>query len=88
MKIMTEKIAAGINYCIAGGLCTGGLIDWFRHVDWNQVAVIGGFLLGLITYLTQTYFDLRRTRAYEKGVEAGIITEPPAKRGLFNKEAE
>ncbi|WP_416261802.1 phage holin [Gibbsiella quercinecans] len=85
---MTEKIAAGINYCIAGSLCAGGILDWLQHLDWNRVAVIGGFVIGLVTYLTQTYFDWRRTRAYEKGIDAGIITAPPIKRGLFSKGRE
>ena len=88
MKIMTEKIAAGINYCIAGSLCAGGILDWLQHLDWNRVAVIVGFVIGLVTYLTQTYFDWRRTRAYEKGIDAGIITAPPIKRGLFSKGRE
>ncbi len=86
MPKMPEKIASFASYCVATVLIwLGGFTDWLRHVDWNQVAVIGGFLLGVATYITTTYFEWRRTRAYEKGVEAGIISEPPEHRTLFGR---
>jgi len=84
MKMVPEKIAAFFSYCVSAFLMfVGGLTNWLHHVDWNQIAVIGGFLIGIATFLTSTYFDWRRTRAYEKGVDAGIIEQPPEKRGLF-----
>lgn len=89
MKMIPEKIAAGASYCTSVGLiCAGSFSDWLKHLDWNQIAVVGGFLIGIATYITNTYFEWRRTRAYEKGVEAGIIAEPPEKRSLFKSRED
>ncbi len=86
---MPEKIASFASYCVASVLiCLGGFTNWLRQIDWNQVAVIGGFLLGVATYITTSYFELRRTRAYEKGVAAGIISEPPERRTLFGRRSK
>lgn len=89
MKIMPEKIASAASYCVSGILiCAGSLSDWLRHLDWNQIAIVGGFIIGIATYITNSYFEWRRTRAYERGVAAGIINQPPTKRRLFGNKGE
>ena len=86
MKMIPEKVASGLSYCTSAGLiCAGSFSDWLRHLDWNQIAIVGGFIIGIATYITGANFDWRRTRAYERGVDAGIINQPPEKRSLFNK---
>jgi len=88
VEIVTEKVAAAAGYCIATTMCTAGFFDWIKHLDWNFIMTIGGFVIGLITMLIQAYFDLRRTRAYEKAINAGIVTQAPKKRTLFNRGGE
>lgn len=89
MKMIPEKVASGLSYCTSAGLiCAGSFSDWLRHLDWNQIAIVGGFIIGIVTYFTGAYFDWRRTRAYERGVDAGIINQPPEKRSLFKKSED
>lgn len=87
--MIPEKMASAASYCVSTGLiCAGSFSDWLRHLDWNQIAIVGGFLIGIATYITNTYFEWRRTRAYERGVAAGIIDQPPEKRGLFKLKSD
>jgi len=89
MKMIPEKIASGLSYCTSAGLiCAGSFSDWLRHLDWNQIAIVGGFVIGIATYITGAYFDWRRTRAYERGLEAGIVSRPPEKRGFFKAKGD
>lgn len=89
MKMIPEKIASALSYCTSAILIfAGSFSDWLRHLDWNQIAIVGGFIIGIATYITNTYFEWRRTRAYERGVDAGIISQPPEKRGLFRARGD
>lgn len=51
---------------------------WLHDIDWNQVAVIGGFIIGIATYLTNLYFKRRQTKAYENALSKGLVTPPPS----------
>lgn len=74
---MPEKIASMASYCISGGLiCMGGLVEWFRHIDWNQVAVISGIVIGIATFLTNAYYKRRQTKAIERAADMGIAIVP------------
>lgn len=57
IRYMPDKIASAVSYCVSGSLiCGGGILQWLHDLDWNKVAVIGGFLIGIATYLTNLYF--------------------------------
>lgn len=78
IRYMPDKIASAVSYCVSGSLiCGGGILQWLHDLDWNKVAVIGGFLIGIATYLTNLYFKRRQTKAYEKALKKGYITAPP-----------
>ncbi|KFD19684.1 lysis protein S [Tatumella ptyseos ATCC 33301] len=51
-------------------------MQWLQHLNWNTIAVIGGFIIGIVTCLTNMYFKLRQTRSYESALQRGIITPP------------
>lgn len=53
-------------------------MQWLHDLDWNQVAVVGGFVIGAITAVMNFYFKHRQTKAYEKALKAGYVTPPPA----------
>ncbi|HEJ8092371.1 TPA: class II holin family protein [Serratia marcescens] len=79
MKIMPEKITTFISYCTSATLvCGGSILQWLHDLDWNQVAVVGGFVIGAITAVMNFYFKHRQTKAYEKALKAGYVTTPPA----------
>ncbi|GAB80525.1 class II holin family protein [Shimwellia blattae] len=79
MKIkMPDKIASAVGYCTSGSLiCWGGIARWMHDLDWNLVAVVGGFIIGLLTFFVNFYFKRRQTRAYEAALERGYVTPPP-----------
>ncbi|EPK7771119.1 MULTISPECIES: class II holin family protein [Klebsiella] len=77
-KIMPDKIASSLGYCTSGGLiCWGSIARWIHELDWNLIAVIGGFIIGLLTFLVNFYFKRRQTKAYEKALARGYVTPPP-----------
>lgn len=84
MKNMADKITSAVSYVTSTSLVTGGIAEWFRSVDWNQAAVISGIILGVATFLVNTYYSYRRSRtydaamkAYETALNRGVIQSPP-----------
>jgi len=84
MKNMADKLTSAASYVTSGGLVTGGMAEWFRSVDWNQAAVISGIIIGVATFLVNTYYSNRRAktydaamRAYESALNRGVIQSPP-----------
>ncbi len=77
MKIMPEKIATFFSYFTSGTLITmGWLVEWFKNIDWNQVAVISGIVIGIATFLTNFYYKRSQTKAMEHADQRGIIIHP------------
>ncbi|WP_437616532.1 class II holin family protein [Erwinia sp. V71] len=80
VKTMPDKISTATAYSASGGLVFGGMNGWFEWLhglDWNTIALAGGFIIAILTYFTNIYFKRRQTRAYEKALERGYITTPP-----------
>ncbi|EOU9498064.1 class II holin family protein [Klebsiella pneumoniae] len=77
-RTMPDKIASAVGYCTSGGLiCWGGIARWVHELDWNLIAVVGGFVIGLLTFFVNFYFKRRQTRAYEKALARDYVTPPP-----------
>lgn len=75
---MPDKIASAVGYCTSGSLiCWGSIAEWMHDLDWNFIAVVGGFIIGLLTFLVNFYFKRRQTRAYEAALARGYVTPPP-----------
>ncbi|WP_439126924.1 class II holin family protein [Rosenbergiella epipactidis] len=75
---MPDKIASTASYCASGGLiCWGSLMDQIHHIDWQTISVVGGLIIGVITFLTNFYYKRRQTRAYESALSRGYVTPPP-----------
>ncbi|MEB5972658.1 class II holin family protein [Pantoea dispersa] len=72
MKIMPDKIASAVSYCVSGTLvCGGSVSQWIHDLDWNKIAVISGIVIGIATFFTNVYFQRRQTRAIEKAAYEG-----------------
>lgn len=72
MKIMPDKIASAVSYCVSGTLvCGGSVSQWIHDLDWNKIAVISGIVIGIATFITNVYFQRRQTRAIEKAADEG-----------------
>lgn len=79
-KNMPDKISTAANYSVSGSLMYCGLSNWFgwlHGIDWNQIALIGGFVIAMLTFITNIYFKRRKTKAYEKALDRGYVTPPP-----------
>lgn len=75
---MAGKISSVASYCTSGSLiCWGSLMDKIHHLDWNNIAVMGGFVIGIATYLTNAYYRRVTYIAYNKALERGYVTPPP-----------
>ena len=80
VKTMPDKISSAATYGASGGLMYGGLSGWFewQHgLDWNTIALAGGFIIAILTYFTNIYFKRRQTKAYEAALTRGLVTPPP-----------
>lgn len=77
-NIMPDKIASVVGYCTSGSLiCWGSFARWVQDLDWNMIAVVGGFIIGLLTFFVNFYFKRRQIKAYEAALARGYITPPP-----------
>ncbi len=52
-------------------------MDQIHHIDWQTISVVGGLIIGVITFLTNFYYKRRQTRAYESALSRGYVTPPP-----------
>lgn len=78
VKLMPDKIASAASYCVSGTLvCGGGVSQWLHDLDWNQIAVMSGVVIGIATFLVNLYYKNRQTRAYEAALTRGYVPTPP-----------
>ncbi|WP_051448998.1 phage holin [Tolumonas lignilytica] len=68
---MPERITTTAAYGVSGFLATSWV--WLKSVNWNEVAVILGIILGLVTYFTNLYFQRRQTKAIEQAAKYGVL---------------
>ena len=78
-KTMPDKIATAVGYCTSGGLiCWGAIAQWLHDLNWNLIAVIGGFVIGIATFFSNIYFKRQALKAYREAIARGIVVAPPA----------
>jgi hypothetical protein len=76
IKTMPDKIATAVGYCTSGSLiCRGAIAQWLHGLDWNLIAVIGGFVIGAATFFP-TSISNAADKAYEKALARGIVSPP------------
>jgi hypothetical protein len=71
---MPEKLSTAGSYSIAGILL--GIAHWLQGVDWQQVAVISAFILGIATYFTNIYFQRRQLKIMADAAREGKLIIP------------
>ena len=76
VKTMPDRIASGATYCLSGGLICNGLytfFDWVHRLDWNFIGLVSGALLGVATFVVNTFYkrrdDARREAARQDEAE-------------------
>ncbi len=78
IKSMPDKIASAASYCVSGTLvCGGGVSQWIQDLNWNQIAVVSGVIIGIATFLVNVYYKNRQTKAYEAALNRGYLPTPP-----------
>lgn len=63
-KITTATTAASYT-ASSGTAALAGALDAFTHEEWAALGVAGGLIIGLLTWLTNFYFQYRRTKILE-----------------------
>jgi len=78
VKIMPDKIASSVGYCTSGSLvCWGSFSHWLHDIDWNNVAVISGILIGLATFAINWWYKHQALKTYRESVARGDTVPPP-----------
>ncbi|MGJ8524321.1 hypothetical protein LMG33818_000029 [Halomonadaceae bacterium LMG 33818] len=80
MNVMPGQISTAASYCTSGALACGGFVGTFAHEvstwNWSTITMIGGAVIALATYLTNTYFRRKDSKAYRAALARGKITPP------------
>jgi hypothetical protein len=77
IKIMPDKIATAASYCVSGTLvCGGSVSQWIHNLDWNQVAIGSGVVIGIATFIVNVWYKQQMLKTYKSAVERGIISPP------------
>lgn len=77
IKSMPDKIASAASYCVSGTLvCGGGVSQWIHDLDWNQVAVISGVVIGIATFIVNIWYKQQMLKTYRDATNRGIISPP------------
>ncbi|HHL2712903.1 TPA: phage holin [Yersinia enterocolitica] len=70
---MPEKIqlATGVSYLTSGFLIgLGKLGHWITALDWNQIAIVSGVVIGVVTFLANIHFQRQRNKYLERQTKA------------------
>lgn len=70
---MPEKIqlATGGSYLMSGVLLgLGKFGKWIAELDWNQIAIVSGVVIGVATFLANIYFQRQRNKYQERQTKA------------------
>lgn len=77
MKKMPDKIASTVGYGTSGGLIFwGGFVKFVHNLDWNQVAIISGIVIGIATFVVNVWYKRQTLKAYKEALSRGIIAPP------------
>ncbi|MCC3745308.1 class II holin family protein [Rouxiella badensis] len=77
IKSMPDKIASAASYCVSGTLvCGGSVSQWIHDLDWNQVAVISGVVIGIATFIVNIWYKQQMLKTYRDATNRGIISPP------------
>lgn len=77
MKTMPDKIASAASYCVSGTLvCGGGVSQWIHNLDWNQVAIVSGVVIGIATLIVNVWYKQQMLKTYRDATARGIISPP------------
>lgn len=63
----TDQITTTASYSTSVATTTlASFLDILTHEEWAALGVLGGLILGLLTFIANVYFQSRRTKLLEK----------------------
>lgn len=54
-----------------------GITVWLGSLDWNKISMIGGLILGVLTFAVNAYFKYQNSKAYRDSLKNGVQADEP-----------
>jgi hypothetical protein len=56
---------------------SGGLLVTIGSMDWNTICMVGGLILGILTFAVNWYYKRENSRAYRTAIMKGVQLNEP-----------
>ena len=56
---------------------TSGLVVYLGTLDWNTICLVGGLVLGILTFAVNWYYKRENSRAYRTALSRGVQLNEP-----------
>lgn len=68
--MMSDKTAAS-------AYSTSGLVMYLGTLDWNTICMIGGLVLGILTFAVNWYYKRENSKVYRDAMQKGMKPNEP-----------
>lgn len=56
---------------------SSGLIVYLGTLDWNTICMVGGLILGILTFAVNWYYKRENSQAYREALTRGVKLDEP-----------
>lgn len=56
---------------------TSGFVMYLGTLDWNTITMVGGLVLGILTFGVNWYYKGKNARTYERALMKGVQLDEP-----------
>lgn len=56
---------------------SSGAIVWLGTLDWNTITLVGGLILGILTFAVNWYYKRENSQAYREALTRGVRLDEP-----------
>lgn len=68
--MMSDKTAAS-------AYSTSGLVMYLGTLDWNTICMVGGLVLGILTFAVNWYYKRENSKVYRDAMQKGTKLNEP-----------
>jgi hypothetical protein len=68
--MMSDKTAAS-------AYSTSGLVMYLGTLDWNTICMVGGLVLGILTFAVNWYYKRENSKVYRDAMQKGMKLNEP-----------
>lgn len=65
------------EHTTAASYAVSGFTIWAGTIDWNTVSMVGGLILGVLTFALNAWYKHKNRQDYLKALARGVVLHAP-----------